>query len=91
MIITSIFILAFSYYIARGVIKTPSVLALKAKSIKPQVEMVVPVKTLAHVDGKTLHLDTYLEEKRRERQKCKTQKLRLELMPDSMISVFYLN
>lgn len=91
MLLIIIFILVLSFVIARGVLTSSSQFANSAKSKKIQVEMVIPIKPVMVNTEKTIHLNEYLEQKKRDREKARVQSLYLESLPNAEKFELFLN
>ena len=93
MIYTAIFVIAFTWRIARG-LSSPdlnsSVYAHSSNFKKSPVEVIIPQKRILSTHYKTIHWSEYLLEKKME-EKGKVQQITLITLSRTKSTEFYLN
>jgi len=82
MILTIVFIIALAWLVAKGLHNSSfSELVGKAKLVKPEIEMVIPIRQVQEEGKKTIHLNTYIQERRTQKIKNSTQAVVLNSFP----------
>lgn len=93
MILTTLFIIALTWSISRGIkgSSLASHLARKTKEVKPRIEMIIPVKEESIEPMNSIHLTDYINKKRINTVSGKIQTITLPSLPGSSESDLFLN
>jgi hypothetical protein len=90
MILTAIFILIFTWSVARGISKSFS-LSEAAKKVKPEIQMIAPVRKTIEDRSDIIHYQTYVKEQKRIQLRGRTQMVETSVIPGRNNFRIYLN
>jgi len=94
MVFTLVFIIAFTWRVARGLSDSnnkSSVFTHSSNYKKSAVEIVIPRKQVLKTDYKTIHLNDFLLEKRSTEENVKIQTIAFNTFNDKRTSNLFLN